>query len=267
MIGLGSNRLSVCRRGGMRVTQAGKGGMEWLAGYREPSWASPYSAQATAYLQQYYTAYWNDILRYGLSNPTMVPYINEDPDLVCSLMNVGKVRWVQGDGTAYIDTGLKFAENGEYEIKYRVRNTGHYPMLLGTNWQDGNGFAVDKSSGTTSQITIRNYVSTAYSVGENDVLLKLSWTQYTINGTTVSTGKEPITSTNTVYLGGVRSYDKWTGRIYYAIYREGDTEVRHFVPFIHDNNGTKENGFLDLVTGTFSKPASGSFTISETPAS
>ena len=30
MIGLGSNRLTVCRRGGMSVTQAGRGGMEWF---------------------------------------------------------------------------------------------------------------------------------------------------------------------------------------------------------------------------------------------
>ena len=79
MIGLGSNRLTVCRRGGMAITQAGRGGMEWLAGGRKPSWASPYSAQATAWLKEKYPDKWDYLMRYGFSHPEVVPLINENP--------------------------------------------------------------------------------------------------------------------------------------------------------------------------------------------
>lgn len=79
MIGLGSNRLSVCRRGGMSVTQAGRGGMEWLAGGRMPSWASPYSAQATAALKEAYPDLWTTLRDFGFRNPDKVPFINQYP--------------------------------------------------------------------------------------------------------------------------------------------------------------------------------------------
>ena len=78
MIGLGSNRLTVCRRGGMSVTQAGRGGMEWL-GVRMPSWASPYSAQATAALKDAYPDLWNTLRQFGVDNPDKVPFINQYP--------------------------------------------------------------------------------------------------------------------------------------------------------------------------------------------
>ena len=78
MIGLGSNRLSVCRRGGMSVTQAGKGGMEWL-GVRGPSWATPYSAQATAALKAQFPTQWPTIRDYGVSHPEIVDDVNAAP--------------------------------------------------------------------------------------------------------------------------------------------------------------------------------------------
>ena len=79
MIGLGSNRLTVCRRGGMSVTQAGRGGMEWLAGFRAPSWATPYSAQATAALQAQFPTQWPTIRDYGFAHPEIVPYADAVP--------------------------------------------------------------------------------------------------------------------------------------------------------------------------------------------
>ena len=78
MIGLGSNRLTSCRRGGMSVTQAGRGGMEWL-GVRDPIWASPYSAQATAALKAQFPTQWPTIRDYGFAHPEDVHWINEYP--------------------------------------------------------------------------------------------------------------------------------------------------------------------------------------------
>ena len=102
MIGLGSNRLTVCRRGGMSVTQAGKGGMEWLAGGRVPSWASPYSAQATAALKAQFPTQWPTIRDYGFAHPEIVPYVNANP--LCAAI------WC-----CYVQDGLVFQMDCNYE--------------------------------------------------------------------------------------------------------------------------------------------------------
>lgn len=105
MIGLGSNRLTVCRRGGMSVTQAGRGGMEWLAGGRVPSWASPYSAQATAALLAQFPTQWPTIRDYGFAHPEIVPYVNDDPMIVMSLISgLGDRGFLTSDGHSTIDT-------------------------------------------------------------------------------------------------------------------------------------------------------------------
>ena len=89
MIGLGSNRLTVCRRGGMAITQAGRGGMEWLAGGRMPDWITPYSAQATAALKAAFTAaQWQTIRDYGFAHPEIVPYVNATPMIAPYLSGV-----------------------------------------------------------------------------------------------------------------------------------------------------------------------------------
>ena len=111
MIGLGSNRLSVCRRGGMSVTQAGRGGMEWLAGGRVPDWVTPYSAQATAALKAQFPTQWPTIRDYGFAHPEIVGYMNayapEDAKIAYSLVEGIGVRGVVTDGQSYADLGWK----------------------------------------------------------------------------------------------------------------------------------------------------------------
>ena len=102
MIGLGSNRLTVCRRGGMSVTQAGRGGMEWLAGGRYPDWATPYSGQATAALKAQFPTQWPTIRDYGFAHPEIVPYVNANP--LCAAI------WC-----CYVQDGLVFQMDCNYE--------------------------------------------------------------------------------------------------------------------------------------------------------
>ena len=76
--------------------------MEWLAGGRSPLWASPYSAQATAALKAQFPTQWATIQAYGFAHPALVPFINEDPMLVMSLIEGLGARWlVTADGGAY----------------------------------------------------------------------------------------------------------------------------------------------------------------------
>lgn len=129
MIGLGSNRLSVCRRGGMSVTQAGRGGMEWLAGGRDPILASPYSAQATAALLAQFPTQWQTIRDYGFAHPALVPFINEDPMMVMSLIEGLGTRYAVTSGSGsgnfpYINIGMNLTSDLEFTIKAKKVVTG-----------------------------------------------------------------------------------------------------------------------------------------------
>ena len=117
MIGLGSNRLTVCRRGGMSVTQAGRGGMEWLAGGRRPRWSSPYSAQATAALKAQFPTQWLTILDYGISHPEIVQYVNQYP-IGWGNIIVGYqlCEYVRSTGTQRIETGISGAHTAEFDL-------------------------------------------------------------------------------------------------------------------------------------------------------
>ena len=150
MIGLGSNRLTVCRRGGMSVTQAGRGGMEWLAGGRRPRWSGPYSAQATAALKAQFPTQWPTIRDYGFAHPALVPFINEDPMLVMSLIDGLGTRWLVGDGNSWIDYGRKVDVTHSYKCKAQVTET---PLKFFMNESDSSS-AFTGASAALGVITV-----------------------------------------------------------------------------------------------------------------
>ena len=129
MIGLGSNRLTCCRRGGMAITQAGRGGMEWLAGGRMPRWASPYSAQATAALKAQFPTQWPTIRDYGFAHPEIVGYMNayapEDAKIAYSLVEGIGTRYLVGNNYSYIDTGVAPDSTTYMYMKFKVVQTGN----------------------------------------------------------------------------------------------------------------------------------------------
>ena len=124
MIGLGSNRLTVCRRGGMSVTQIGSGGMRLVA--------SPYSAQATAALKDAFTAaQWATIRDYGFRHPEIVGYMNayapEDAKIAYSLVEGIGTRWIVGTGTQYINLGSSISNSNGAYFKAKFMPTAFYP--------------------------------------------------------------------------------------------------------------------------------------------
>lgn len=154
MIRLGSNRLTVCRRGGMSVTQAGRGGMEWLAGGRRPRWSSPYSAQATAALKAQFPTQWATIRDYGFAHPALVPFINEDPMLVCSLIpELGITRWLIGQ-IAVSDMNLNIFDWCKYKFKYNTSKYTSFGSRLGASGTSG----LIVHAGYTSGNIVRTYM-------------------------------------------------------------------------------------------------------------
>ena len=281
MIGLGSNRLTVCRRGGMSVTQAGRGGMEWLAGARMPNWASPYSAQATAALKAQFPTQWPTIRDYGFAHPALVPFINEDPMLVMSL--------IEGLGTrtlALVNTpiylGLYFPKG--------FRCVGKMSLSSHPNNNYGNLIGWKKSAPNVSGHQYRMYLQANYGgqtqlqYGFDSLYQAINYTYGSIISVDMSIiigqgyldidGVRRITSSNTFPALNDDSKvecaigDSITTTGFHSvldIYNEDGDLVGEFAPFIRSG----ACGMINLLDGTFHAQAvsSGTATISETPAS
>jgi hypothetical protein len=56
-------------------------------------------------------------------------FINEDPLLVCSLVETSKTRWLVGDGKAYVDSGYTPLPNTSFFIKAK-RHAARAFLLL-----------------------------------------------------------------------------------------------------------------------------------------
>lgn len=243
---------------------------------------SPYSAEATAALRAAFTdAQWTIIKEYGVSHSEIVPYMNayatEDPKIAYSLVQtLGVTRWIEGDGNQYIDTGVlgnsSLNLSAEMNVVFTSGNAVALGSRNGTNGRFGMVFiyqnawylGVDGSDGfikSVSMNTIYHY---------KGVLGTSGYTFYE-NGVQIATGTATCNSNLNMYLfaynyNGGRQY-QMSGKIDGCVIKSNDIIIRSFIPFIHDDNGTKKNGMLDLVSGTFYHNAgTGSFTIYETPA-
>ena len=280
MIGLGSNRLSVCRRGGMSVTQAGRGGMEWLAGGRRPSWASPYSAQATAALKDAFTAaQWPTIRDYGFAHPEIVPYVNDEPDVIMSIMTLDTIRCLKNSNTAYIQLDYVVGLEDEIEVEF-LTDASNTPASIcgagGSTWLDGLCIVTKSGGGKyyaafgSQSMTDAEYLTasgllravinksslTYWQNGEQIFTKAITPTTFTpYKFTTFGNARGSNTNIATHYNGSIK-------RIY--IKRNGEY-IYQLIP--KTVNG--ESGWLNMVDGSmlYKTGGSGSFTISETPAS
>ena len=269
MIGLGSNRLTVCRRGGMSVTQAGKGGMEWLAGGRGPSWSSPYSAQATAALKAQFPTQWPTIRDYGFAHPEYINTLNwavlEDINIMYSLIpELGITRKLVASGNAYVLTN--YYPNLESKITIDIIEAN----VNATSWGVSSVFycfhntlaiywGFDSKNGSINQ----NIKNQRHLIEMDKTGVKIDGTEKAqITGATSFTAAYPMAlfARTDNATGEVKSFGYPT--IITAKIQEVGRNVRMWIPFKRNNAAE----CLDLVTGRV-ETKSGSFTISETPAS
>ena len=202
----------------------------------------------------------------------MVSYINEDPDVICSVVNVGKKRYVESFGSQYFLIDMDFSTPVSL-IECGFLAKSGTPAPFGT-WEN---------TAAAKAVALDTYNGGRFSLGGNLAALNAGITTNTyyyfeykngkvyVNGNYVQ-DKASNTSTLTkmgvfcVLIGTNPNYFMSPQKVY-RLHMVAGNEI-DLVPFIHDDNGTKKNGMLDLVSGTFYQNAgSGSFTISETPAS
>lgn len=282
MIGLGSNRLTVCRRGGMSVTQAGRGGMEWLAGFRAPSWSSPYSAQATAALKAQFPTQWPTIRDYGFAHPEIVGYMNayapEDAKIAYSLVEGIGTRWITGNGSWFkLPVIITSSNCNTLQIRAKVNTitTGGWRVNgkgggacryfgIGQN----NTFAYGNNSDIQTSTSAASYIGKMleyeldfqngkFIVKDGDTIVH----QNTFTASSVS-GSNP--QSLFAWNNGSGAGNIFNAATEFAEYGFGGTLAYKFVPF--NDNGTA--CLLDIISGEKNyKLGSGTPTISETPAS
>jgi hypothetical protein len=217
----------------------------------------------------------NDYLnRIALTDPQRAlqisGFINEDPLLVCSLVETSKTRWLVGDGKAYVDTGVIPTDATLYEIVGSINPTSNSSLLglhIGSNIYNYiagyltnaqfKGFVVNWGTGTHFQeagvkdANLHRHkfdrITGEYNVDDNSVILTVGATA----------------STDTLKLFANSPYNnRCSGNVVECKMSNGTTPIREMYPFIR--NG--ENGMLDIISGTFHPNANtaGEFTIAIT---
>jgi hypothetical protein len=198
--------------------------------------------------------------------------------LVCSLVETSKVRKLESDGVAYIDTGIS-ADTPLMSFECLADMTGltAYPKsLFGTiggygpgsgmygviyHGQGGIGFRVGNYSS--------NYVSTGLDAQSTNAhllgIVRESDFELFVNGDSKGSKAKGTPAAKPMYLFGTwidSNNSKTNSRIAFIRFFTSDTDIAHFSPFIR--NG--ENGMLDIISGTFHPNANtqGSFTIAIT---
>ena len=270
MIGLGSNRLSVCRRGGMSVTQAGKGGMEWLAGFRAPSWASPYSAQATAALKAQFPTQWPTIRDYGVAHPEIVGYMNayapEDAKIAYSLVEGIGWRAIRPQNTnSYFKPNYSGLDLTAYvRTKLKVLTLGSTTGFCGI-WNSYDNFRL--YCNTNREIRAQYKDGTyAKNVGDNIFnihTIELGRGKYIVDDEVVATFTNASTSITRDYLVGctMSNTPEWPSADSVLEIGEHYIECGNFkswlVPF--KRNNTAE--LLDMVSGNLATKVGSGFQI------
>ena len=254
MIGLGSNRLTVCRRGGMSVTQAGRGGMEWLAGGRRPSWASPYSAQATAALKAQFPTQWPTIRDYGFAHPEIVGYMNayapEDAKIAYSLVEGIGTRWIHTDGYAWVNSG--YVANDNSTFKTRIKNIVHITTYGGWQGQTDNSprFAIRSDASQILYLTKQNgMVKQTFDNGDHVYEMGLDiFKKDGVQGTIASDSGNNDGHKELSVLVAPRYYNLSNARSSMDMeYWEADNAIK-LVPYISRTYGM---GMIDLISGSF----------------
>ena len=266
MIGFGSNRLTIARRGGMSVTQAGRGGMEWLAGGRVPSWASPYSAQATAALKAQFPTQWPTIRDYGFAHPEIVGYMNayapEDAKIAYSLVAGLGTRYLYGAGNVYVNAGVLTKDFSIFEMGMKVANTSQFANVEGTRETGNTAYSWCRFSGgkiepwygfAVGNVNIPSNVKFLFTMlaknGEQKGYIdgELKYSNTSSLSYVGGSGLHYFFAMNNTMSGEGSPANYYTGYAYEVAYKKDDgTYVKRFVPF--KRNGEFE--WLDLVTGT-----------------
>lgn len=255
------------------ATMGGKMVIGWLLSATLQAIVAAFGAEGTEVIRKT-----NDYLnRIATTDPQrallLANFINEDPMLVCSLVETSKTRWLVGDGEAYVDSDvdLSITESPSVYIHFQyIKSTGSYDTIFG-GW-----FSNTRNTGiwvNNKCIHSRwgNHSGTTYSqapclVGtEHTIYADMNKFQY--DGSTIYSNIGKITYNGKNPIGATYrdAYYEIYGQFNFAclIIKDNDQPLREMYP-MQRTDGTC--GMLDIISGTFYPNANteGSFTIALT---
>lgn len=191
-------------------------------------------------------------------------FINEDPLLVCSLVETSKTRWLVFDGNEYIDTG--FYPNQDSSFMVRVSNSSKDAYWFGA-WNKAyasGAFSVCNDSTSVYSGYDGQGGGSGLTQGKSDFVIGLDKNIVKIKEEVFRTFDYTNFALNySILIGAQNRVGKpfLSGSFYLASAKAKDNgaDTREMYPFIR--NG--ENGMLDILSGTFYPNANtqGSFTI------
>ena len=269
MITHNGKQVTLAMRNRKAINLIARNGKAMFGEFSAISWAA-----RAVILAEYGKQVWSDVRDYAKAHPAIVPFINQDPHLACSISpNSNKERWLVGDGVAGIITniidfdavetdvvltalptsgvfGYNYNNSGTQRRKSFGFNGSGYPTF-GTG--DGGSAYIQKQDGWSlnTEYHIRAEFGTTCTLYQNGVKL------YEGSATRSNPIECGIMCINT---GSGTQNIKGRGKGY-EFYLQGES-IAKFLPY---NNGT-ECGMLDLVTYTFHPNANtqGTFTIAIT---
>lgn len=233
---------------------------------------SPYDAATTRYLKATYPLHWQAIRNFGFDNPQLVPWINEDNDLIVSLVGVGKERWLVNASGAYLDTKV---------LANSLPNLGLHITMRGLRRSTSNGALL---AARDPRFWVWLWYSSQWDccVGSDvyggsvqaNRIYDLEFTANTsgfsclVDGVKIAGNSSTATTNRTMYMFANNAGSSVTyqadGKIAYCNIQDGSSgefvDIRKYVPF-KQADGTCE--MLDLVSLTFAEKH-GAFTIEMT---
>ena len=262
MIGFNGTYLPFATHHGMRITAACLGGQwvmgGWLKTATQQAILAAFGAEEGMVVILRTIDYLNAI---ALTDPQraqqLADFIQEDPLLVCSLVETSKVRGLLFDGNTYIDTGIvgNTIANMSMKMYWTEVENGYHINGSADNMQIGaNG---DKWHNY-------NTSSTAFQVGKYaDIVAEVKdgkWNTY-VDGQQILSFATP--SRGTTYTHTIGCWNGSQGKLYWCkqVVAEAIVNDHRFLPF--KRNGQME--LLDILTGTLATRV-GTFTEQLTPA-
>ena len=238
-------------------------GGKWLLSATQLAIVAAFGAEGTEVIRKT-----NDYLnRIATTDPQrallLAGFINEDPMLVCSLVETSKVRWLKSDNKARIQTSVVTTLQTSAELHFMTGSISG-ALMGGNNWS-ANSWLTQYSSNT----------------------IRWHWASAVLNPPIAANTEYHATfAANYINLNGVERtgsgaskvgemvelfYCKNSGcdsSIAKATFKEGEQIVGEYVPYLTPD-GTC--GMLDIISGTFHPNANtqGAFTITltdKTPA-
>ena len=277
MIGFNGTYLTAATHHGMRITAACLGGQGifglWLKTATQQAILAAFGEEGMVVISKT-----NDYLNaIAATDPAraqqLADFIQEDPLLVCSLVETSKVRYLVGDGKAYCKLRNVGRMSDTYEMKFKYNVGGSYrawgvfgqpsytPINMSLTYSQGisvrwayngdqqiNNLAPLTSTAWHTLKIENGYVTfdgvnKGRSAGHKDgFVINYPMYLFTIN---------PANTTPTATMNGCFEYYKHTSQ-------EGEV-MEHCVPCQHGGS----SGMLDIISGTFYPNANteGQFTI------